>query len=175
MRLNYWRSGIDTERGVRSATWKVRGERPEGLALAIAFARFGLVGMSGVLVDMGMLYLLTSDGIGGGSIYLGWAKVFASATALINNFVWNDLWTFKFAARRHVGMKPRLVRLGKFVVICGAGIGLATVVLVAFSGEMGLEQVFGQRRRDWSGDGVEFCHECAFHVENMGEARGLNK
>src|SRR5262249_26032149 len=48
------------------------------------FLRFALVGLSGVFVDMGMLYLLSDPGT------LGWgltrSKVLAAGTAMFNNF-----------------------------------------------------------------------------------------
>src|SRR5205085_6471416 len=53
------------------------------------FARFAAVGLSGVAVDMTVLWLLRGR--------LGWpltaAKLVAAETAMASNFLWNDLWT----------------------------------------------------------------------------------
>ena len=52
--------------------------------------RFGLVGVTGVLVNTTLLYLLTE--IGGMNYVM--AGVFATEVAIINNFSLNDRWTF---------------------------------------------------------------------------------
>lgn len=91
------------------------------------FARFALVGLTGVFVDMGMLYLLSDPST------LGWgltrSKVIASSAAIVNNFLWNDLWTFGDIAARQSGMKHRLRRLAKFAAVCGLGVVLNVVLL----------------------------------------------
>lgn len=91
----------------------------------IKYAQFCLVGGSGVLVDMGVLWLLASPAT------LGWnitaSKLVAAEVALLSNFVWNDLWTFRALAR--AGVRARLWRLLKFNLICLAGIGLSVGLL----------------------------------------------
>lgn len=57
------------------------------------FLRFSLVGLSGVLVNQGVLYLLTQF-ILGERLYLV-AAVIATEMALLNNFAWNELWAFR--------------------------------------------------------------------------------
>jgi dolichol-phosphate mannosyltransferase len=59
------------------------------------FIKFCLVGGSGVFVDMGVLFLLADPRCLGLNITL--SKICAAEAAMINNFVWNELWTF----RRH--------------------------------------------------------------------------
>ena len=91
------------------------------------FLRFGMVGFSGVFVDMTVLYLLSDPSS------LGWgltrSKIIASELAIINNFLWNDLWTFGDISRRQPGKRQRLKRLLKFNVICLAGLVLNVVLL----------------------------------------------
>jgi dolichol-phosphate mannosyltransferase len=53
--------------------------------------KFGLVGISGILVNMGVLYYLKEYV---GLFYLV-ASVFAIELSILNNFLWNDLWTFR--------------------------------------------------------------------------------
>jgi dolichol-phosphate mannosyltransferase len=55
------------------------------------FIRFGLVGGSGVVVDMGMLFLLADPRTLGWGLSL--SKTLAAETAIVNNFIWNDVWT----------------------------------------------------------------------------------
>lgn len=58
-------------------------------------ARFALVGASGVVVNSGMLWLLK----GSGGLPLAAASALAIETAIWNNFLLNDAWTF-FEERR---------------------------------------------------------------------------
>jgi dolichol-phosphate mannosyltransferase len=91
------------------------------------FLRFGLVGLSGVFVDMTVLYLLSDPST------LGWgltrSKIIASEVAIINNFLWNDAWTFGDIARQQRGWQKRLKRLLKFNLICLAGLILNVLLL----------------------------------------------
>jgi dolichol-phosphate mannosyltransferase len=91
------------------------------------FLRFAVVGCSGVVVDMALLYLLSDPTM------LAWgltrSKLIASETAIINNFIWNDVWTFGDISTRHRSWKNRLRRFGKFQLICFAGLVLNTALL----------------------------------------------
>ncbi len=89
--------------------------------------RFGVVGLTGVVVDMGMLYLLSDPTTL--ALPLTRSKILASELAIINNFLWNDLWTFGDIARRQPGMRQRLKRLLKFNLICLAGLVLNVLLL----------------------------------------------
>ena len=55
------------------------------------FIKFGLVGGSGVIVNTAVLYYLT-DVVG---FYYILSSLIATELSILNNFVWNDLWTFK--------------------------------------------------------------------------------
>jgi dolichol-phosphate mannosyltransferase len=91
------------------------------------FIRFGVVGMSGVVVDMGMLFLLSDPST------LGWgltrSKLIAAELAIINNFIWNDAWTFNDISSHQHGFRHRLQRFAKFQLICLGGLILNTVLL----------------------------------------------
>jgi dolichol-phosphate mannosyltransferase len=91
------------------------------------FVRFAVVGLSGVMVDMGLLYLLSDP------TTLGWgltrSKLIAAEMAILNNFIWNDVWTFRDLASQQRGFRQRLRRLGKFQLICLAGVVINTVLL----------------------------------------------
>lgn len=92
------------------------------------FIKFCLVGVSGVLVDMSVLFLLADPKA------LAWdvtaAKVCSAEIAMLNNFLWNEAWTFRSNVKRaESGFMRRL--LG-FHAICGIGIGLAVFFLHLF-------------------------------------------
>jgi dolichol-phosphate mannosyltransferase len=91
------------------------------------FIRFAIVGASGVIVDMGLLFLLSDPSA------MGWgltrSKLIAAEFAIVNNFLWNDSWTFGDISSRQQGMFPRLRRFVKFQLICLAGLALNTVLL----------------------------------------------
>ena len=85
------------------------------------FIRFALVGLSGVAVDMALMQFLTS--------VLGWtvlpAKVAAGEAALLNNFLWNDVWTFSGSTGPR---SSRWVRLARFHLVCMGGFFLGTTL-----------------------------------------------
>lgn len=100
------------------------------------FLRFGLVGLSGVVVDMAILYLLHST-LG---LPLTRSKLVAAEVAIFNNFIWNDAWTFADVSLHQQGWSARLKRFLKFNLICLLGLGLNIVVL-----NLVYNLVFGQR------------------------------
>jgi dolichol-phosphate mannosyltransferase len=91
------------------------------------FIRFGIVGLSGVFVDMAVLYLLSDPST------LGWgltrSKIIASELAIVNNFLWNDRWTFGDISQQQKGWSKRLKRFLKFNLICLAGLVLNVLLL----------------------------------------------
>jgi dolichol-phosphate mannosyltransferase len=91
------------------------------------FLRFAAVGSTGVLVDMGLLYLLSDPAM------LGWgltrSKLVAAEFAIVNNFIWNDLWTFGDLARDQRRFGQRMKRFAKFQAVCLTGLVLNTVLL----------------------------------------------
>ncbi|MCJ8279681.1 MAG: glycosyltransferase [Rivularia sp. ALOHA_DT_140] len=91
------------------------------------FIRFGLVGLSGVFVDMAILYLL-SDPITL-DLPLTRSKIIAGEIAILNNFLWNDAWTFADVATKQQGFGQRLKRFFKFNIICLAGLVINVLVL----------------------------------------------
>lgn len=108
------------------------------LSLSARFIQFCLVGLSGVVVDMGLLYLLSDPST------LAWpltrSKFIAAELAIINNFLWNDLWTFGDIARRQPGKRQRLKRLLKFNIICLIGLFLNVLLLNIFFNILGLNR-----------------------------------
>ncbi|MEM7066201.1 MAG: glycosyltransferase [Cyanobacteria bacterium P01_B01_bin.77] len=91
------------------------------------FLRFGVVGLSGVFVDMAVLYLLSDPST------LAWgltrSKILAGEVAILNNFLWNDAWTFGDIAKSQQGMAARLKRFLKFNAVCLSGLVLNVLLL----------------------------------------------
>ena len=72
------------------------------------FLKFCLVGGGGVILNMGMLYLFTDVF---GLFYL-LSSIIAIEIAILNNFFWNDIWTWR--DRRRKGALQFFRRLIKY-------------------------------------------------------------
>ena len=91
------------------------------------FLRFGLVGLSGVFVDMAVLYLLSDPTTL--ALPLTRSKIIAGEIAIFNNFLLNDAWTFADVSMEQQGWSQRLKRFLKFNIICLGGLMLNVLVL----------------------------------------------
>jgi dolichol-phosphate mannosyltransferase len=91
------------------------------------YFRFGIVGASGVVVDMAVLFLLADPKMLG--VDLSLSKAFAAQVAIVNNFIWNELWTFGDISASQTHWRTRLGRFAKFNLICLAGICLSVLLL----------------------------------------------
>lgn len=80
--------------------------------------RFGIVGISGIVVNLGILYLLVQYA-GSGDLL---ASLIATEIAILNNFAWNDLWTFRSAAKKEVSSP--WYRLAAFNVVSAGGVAI---------------------------------------------------
>lgn len=99
----------------RSGAWR----------LALRYGQFCAVGLTGIVVDMGVLHLLAVGAFLG--LNLSLSKAVAAEVALLNNFIWNELWTFRGYGIG--GWRKRWLRLLKFNLICLSGIGLSVLLL----------------------------------------------
>ena len=97
------------------------------------FLRFCLIGGSGVVVNMGILWWLKSHHI------LGTLRGGAVAIecAIVNNFLWNEVWTFRDRSRLSPRLRDRLRRLAHFNVICGVGAAMNLAMLWGLSIKLG--------------------------------------
>jgi len=80
--------------------------------------KFSIVGLSGVLVNEGFLWLFVRKF----GINKMIANVIATELAILNNFTWNDLWTFKDL--RSVPFYRRIIRF-HIAALMGAAVQLA--------------------------------------------------
>jgi dolichol-phosphate mannosyltransferase len=133
----------ERQAGESKVTWKQYLEYLQHLirlrlSLSSRFIQFCLVGLTGVVVDMGLLFLLSDPSM------LAWpltrSKIIASELAIINNFLWNDLWTFGDITRRQPSKRQRIKRFIKFNLICLAGLVLNVILLNLFFNVFGLNR-----------------------------------
>lgn len=86
------------------------------------FLKFGLVGLSGIGVNTGILYLLTE--------YAGWyyliSSVFAIEGSIITNFLLNDAWTFSQGRNKH---SEKWKRFFSFQIVSMVGVGINMSIL----------------------------------------------
>lgn len=90
--------------------------------------KFGMVGLSGILVNLALLFLLVE--------YAHFNKDLASPVAIeisiLNNFIWNDLWTF--AAEKDRRFSSRWHRLAAFNMVSIGGAVINYVIFLVLTG-----------------------------------------
>lgn len=98
------------------------------------FMEFCIVGLSGVLVNMFFLWFFT-EVVG---LHYMLSSPAAVELAIINNFTWNHIWTFRKSKNKsHV-----LTRFGKFNVISIIGLFVNLLVLYSLTEFLGLYYLF---------------------------------
>ncbi len=97
------------------------------LLLHSRFVRFCLVGAGGAVIDMLLLFLLSDPrtlGLG-----LTRSKIASAEAAMVNNFLWNDAWTFADFVGTKSTRRKKLHRFLKFNAVCGMGLVLNVALL----------------------------------------------
>jgi putative flippase GtrA len=87
------------------------------------FAKFGVIGAVGFVVNVALFNLLRSTAfepshVQGGSI---WANIIATLVAIVVNWIGNRYWTFRKEARKHP-----LSEAIEFFVVSLVGLGIGT-------------------------------------------------
>ncbi|MGK7882956.1 MAG: glycosyltransferase [Crocosphaera sp.] len=123
----------ERQAGESKVTWKQYIEYLQHLlrlrlSLSARFIQFCLVGFSGLFVDLTVFSLLRN----GLELGLTRSTIFSAELAIINNFLWNDLWTFRDISSRQPGKRQRLKRFIKFNLVCLAGVVLQTLLVNVF-------------------------------------------
>ena len=114
----------------RTGLWKYAGDfslNPTLVLMARRYLFFGIVGASGIGVDMAALFVLADPRMLHLNLSLG--KALAAEIAIFSNFIGNERWTFRDVALVDPSWRGRAIRLGKFNLICLAGICLSVVLL----------------------------------------------
>jgi len=96
--------------------------------------KFGIVGISGIVVNAGILRLLLMAGLSG---YL--SLFFSISISILNNFLWNDLWTFKDSKKREVTSFWQRLQLFYTVSAGGAVINYGIALLLTYLIGMNIE------------------------------------
>lgn len=112
---------------LRLSLSKLSGLKPSFSFPFQRFIRFGIVGLSGVCVDMSILYFLHDPA----RLDLGliFSKIIAAEISIINNFTWNDIWTFGDVSSQQNSWHQRWLRLIKFNAVCLLGLILNVLIL----------------------------------------------
>jgi putative flippase GtrA/SAM-dependent methyltransferase len=109
---------------------------------AVRLVKYGSVGFSGALVNYFVLRWLAEEAAWG----VPASAAAGAALAILNNFVWNEAFTFWEARRTAPGLGARLRRLLAFVVFSSAGvlINLGLIfLLVGLGFSLGPSVLFG--------------------------------
>ncbi|MEH2077947.1 MAG: GtrA family protein [Nostoc sp.] len=88
------------------------------------FLRFGVVGFSGVIVDLGTFYLFHNSLC----LMLTSSAMLSTEMAIINNFFWNDIWTFGDVSFQQK-TSQKLQRFVKFNLICLVGLFFNSLIV----------------------------------------------
>ncbi|MFA4860795.1 glycosyltransferase [Methanoregula sp.] len=94
--------------------------------------KFGLVGLTGIVVNMGLLYYL-KEYVG---LYYLVASFIAIEISILNNFLWNDLWTFRTQEKQK--LSSRWHRLLAFNLVSAGGVVINLGLLYLFTSVFGV-------------------------------------
>ena len=112
------------------------GEKKGGLSLfAKHEVQFYIVGASGVLVNLGILYILTDIG---GFWYVA-SQIIAISISITTNFFFNRYWTFG----SHVEDKKNSVMYIKFLIISAIGMAIQLGITVTLVESSAFYQMYG--------------------------------
>ena len=92
------------------------------------FLKFGTVGASGTVVNLGLLYIAQEHifaAIQQPEMRLNLSLAVAIFFATLNNFFWNRLWTW--ADRKHHYGRPILTQFGQYTLACWLSIALQAI------------------------------------------------
>ena len=89
------------------------------------FIKFGIVGGSGTVVNLGVQYLLTLAGL-----HYIFAGVIATEISIINNFLLNNFWTWKDnPAKTKRSFAARLLKYNSSMIITGIAQNMMMIFL----------------------------------------------
>jgi putative flippase GtrA len=97
------------------------------------FMRFGIVGASGVAVNLVVLYFCQEfifTSVQTSALRLNLSLAVAIFCATINNFYWNRRWTW--SDRHHRPDKHLLLHFGQYALACWVGTGLQVLLTNLF-------------------------------------------
>jgi putative flippase GtrA len=107
-----------------------------GWVLRHRFLKFGTVGASGTVVNLGVLYLAQEflfAAVRPGDTRLNLSLALAIFFATVNNFAWNRKWTWADRKDRN-RRKPLPLQFGQYALACWFAIVLQVVFTKIFAG-----------------------------------------
>lgn len=111
-----------TKRRVGAATSKNTKKRVFTIDYFRSFIKFNIVGLTGVVVNEGLLIALQSTGV-----FVLTASAIAIEVSILTNFLLNDFWTFK--DRRSGHFSVRLVKFNLLMLL-----GLVVNLIIVYAG-----------------------------------------
>lgn len=82
------------------------------------FVKFGIVGVSGTIIDLGILNLLIFITGYASGVWFPFFKGASTSIAIVNSYVWNRKWTFKSQN------DAKVMEFSKFFIISVIGLGI---------------------------------------------------
>lgn len=107
-----------------------------GALLRHRFLKFGTVGASGTVVNLGVLYLAQEflfSGVKPADARLNASLALAIFCATVNNFAWNRKWTWADRRQRNAH-KSLLLQFGQYALACWFAIALQVVFTKILAG-----------------------------------------
>jgi len=104
---------------------------------ALRFIRFGIVGASGTVVNLGTLYLAQEFlfvGVSPEETRLNLSLALSIFIATINNFAWNRLWTWSDRKRHHT--RSLLIQFIQYSMACWVSIAIQFVLTKLMAAEL---------------------------------------
>ncbi len=101
------------------------------------FLKFALVGGTGVIVNLGLLWIFTEIA---GVFYI-YSAVISIEASIISNFLLNEHWTFSDRRQKNIRMLNRAV---KFNLVSFAGMLINIAVLFAFTEFLGIYYMYSE-------------------------------
>ena len=103
--------------------------------LPIGFLRYSIVGLSGVLVDASIFWLLLTSRV----LPVELGGMISGQSAIISNFLLNDNWTF--CTRR--GNRSLFNRFWRFEITCLVGLIIKVVIISITVRQLGINPIIG--------------------------------
>lgn len=82
------------------------------------FVKFGIIGVSGTVIDLGILNLLIFMTGHASGVWFPFFKGTSTLVAIVNSYVWNRKWTFKSQN------DEKMIEFGKFFLTSVIGLGI---------------------------------------------------
>ncbi|MDD2822930.1 MAG: GtrA family protein [Candidatus Daviesbacteria bacterium] len=136
--FNYTYDVITYSIDARLRKWGFNGNFFRMSRRAKTFIKFGIVGVTGTIVDFAFYKIF----INGFDFNPATAKGFSAEIAVVNNFIWNNFWTFKYRkTKTNLGQKFLIFNL---VSVGGIVIGVLIVKLLDMTFGSGYVYILGR-------------------------------